>query len=74
MGQVDRIPTVTPALLQAQPSSGVQMRKQGRQQSGESAKRDKLDLHGSEVVEEELEEESSLSIELFPEHGLDLTA
>jgi len=74
MGQVDRIPPINPALLQTQASSGVEMRKEGRNQSGDQPKRDKLELHGSEISEEEMVSEVSESIELFPEHGLDLSA
>jgi len=74
MGPVDRIPPINPVLLQAQASSGVEMRKEGRNPSGEQPKRDKLELHGEDLSEEEAELEASHSIELFPEHGLDLSA
>lgn len=50
------------------------MRKQGRQQSEEGPKRDKLDLHETVSVDDELEEELFPLVELCPEHGLDLTA
>lgn len=49
------------------------MRKEGRQQPDEHPKHDVLELH--ETDEELLEpSESESVIELFPEHGLDLTA
>jgi hypothetical protein len=73
MGQVDRIQPVNPALLQAQPSSGVQMRKEGRNPSSDHPHRDKLELHDAETDAEEVVEPAE-TIDLFPEHGLDLTA
>lgn len=73
MGQVDRIPPVSPARLQTQASDGILMRKEGHQQPDEQPKHDVLELH--ETDEEALEApESESVIELFPEHGLDLTA
>jgi hypothetical protein len=74
MGQVDRIQPVTPAMIQSQASSGVAMRKDGRQQSNERDHRDKLELHDSEVPQEEALSEEPEVVELYPEHGLDLTA
>lgn len=73
MGQVDRIPPITPALLQTQGSDGIQMRKEGRQQPSDQPKHDLLELHDSdeEIVEVA---ETDNTIDLFPEHGLDLTA
>lgn len=49
------------------------MRKEGRQQPDEKPKHDLLELHETdeEIVEAS---ESESVIELFPEHGLDLTA
>jgi hypothetical protein len=72
MGQIDRIQPINPALIQAQPSSGVQTRKEGRGSSQDQPDRDKLELHDSEVDEEAVE--ATETVELFPEHGLDLTA
>jgi hypothetical protein len=75
MGQIDRIPPVSPALIiQTQASSGVEMRKEGRSQSGEQPKRDTVELHDSEISEEEVVLDTSETIDLFPEHGLDLSA
>jgi len=74
MGHIDRIQPVNPALIQTQASSGVEMRKEGRNQSGEQPKRDKLELHGTELSEEEAANDVAETIELFPEHGLDLSA
>lgn len=49
------------------------MRKESRQPPDEQPKHDLLELH--ETEEEPLEaSESDSVIELFPEHGLDLTA
>ncbi len=73
MGQVDRIPPVPPAFLQTQASSSVNERKEGRQNTPEQEKHDKLELHDEMVEELELEPQAE-TIELFPEHGLDLTA
>ncbi len=74
MGQVDRIPPVSPALLQTQTSDGIQMRKEGREQSGDKPpKHDQLELHDSEEPAEEVAVSEKV-VELFPEHGLDLTA
>jgi hypothetical protein len=73
MGQVDRIHPVNPALIQAQPSSGVQMRKEGRNSASDQSDRDKLELHDTDPTPEE-EVEVAETVELFPEHGLDLTA
>lgn len=74
MGQVDRIPPVSPARLQTQASDGILMRKEGRQQPDEKPKHDLLELHETEEELIEASEPDDSVIELFPEHGLDLTA
>lgn len=73
MGEIDRIQPVTPAHLQAQPSSGVEMRKDGRKPASDQPKRDKLELHDSEETDETLIDSAEV-VELFPDEGLDLTA
>lgn len=49
------------------------MRKEGRQQGSDQPKGDRLELHDSEESPEETTETASV-VELFPDHGLDLTA
>lgn len=49
------------------------MRKEGRQQSGDQQKGDRLELHDLEETSEDVVESGNV-VELFPEHGLDLTA
>lgn len=71
MSSLDRIQPIAPAVLQSLPSSGVQMRKEGRGQQPDQPKKDSLELH--EEVVEDIEAEVK-PVEGEPEHRLDLTA
>jgi hypothetical protein len=70
MANIDRIPHIPPTMLQTQPASEVQMRKEGRRQTPDQPQRDTVELH----------EESTSEVDIPPtftddsDHGLDLTA
>lgn len=71
MSSLDRIQPIAPTVLQSQPSSGVQMRKEGRGQQPDQPKKDSLELH--EEVLEDVEGEMK-PVQSESEHRLDLTA